>query len=653
MLGCFPDPYPDELLYSVGARFNDRMHFPRTATAIYRLFGNENIAAAVNLPNRVDYLISALPPGHRYSAQDFIYGHTLYPFYAPFLPAGRARQAFEAMRGASHNVIRLSIGINNNRVDLPRWLRFCPLCAGEDRASFGETYWHRIHQVTGLEVCPRHSVFLEQSVTPWRMGYGRFHSAESSILGVEPRPLDRSDYRHSLLLELARGAEWLLQWRGRSLVADVLRSRYLNLLAERGHDIYSRRLNTTKIVREFEEFYSAELLTRLGCPVNYKGRSWLARILTRSRSHIVDHPLRHMLLITFLGHDSEQFLTAFKEYKPFGDGPWPCFNKAAGHAGQNVVTECRIEPNRSYGQRGRPLGVFKCSCGFTYTRTGPDMSDGDRDRYGSVRDYGQVWEETLRSYCGNTGISLNAAADNLGVSPKTLISHAERLGLSYPAATPSSKYRATRVTRPRRPTTETLERRRAEWLSILETNPTARRGELRNIAGYQYQWLWRYDRAWLETNLPNRLSISGTSRTDWKKTDLTFAKEVESAAERIKNLPGRPVRAFKSALLKATGHGLLIQTYPEKFPLSALALIRHAESPEEFVLRSVAWAEEHYRRIETCPKQYQFERTAHTQNVAGRTPKVKEAVAAAIARLHAQFGPGNTRRLIHSLTKVA
>jgi hypothetical protein len=28
MIGCFPDPYPDELLYSVCARFHERVQYP-------------------------------------------------------------------------------------------------------------------------------------------------------------------------------------------------------------------------------------------------------------------------------------------------------------------------------------------------------------------------------------------------------------------------------------------------------------------------------------------------------------------------------------------------------------------------------------------------------------------------------------------------
>lgn len=30
--------------------------------------------------------------------------------------------------------------------------------------KYGETYWHRIHQVPGVNVCPKHKTLLEDSI---------------------------------------------------------------------------------------------------------------------------------------------------------------------------------------------------------------------------------------------------------------------------------------------------------------------------------------------------------------------------------------------------------------------------------------------------------------------------------------------------------
>ena len=47
-----------------------------------------------------------------------------------------------------------------------RYLRFCSLCAKEDREKYGETYWHREHQIPRIRVCPRHRLYLGNSTIP-------------------------------------------------------------------------------------------------------------------------------------------------------------------------------------------------------------------------------------------------------------------------------------------------------------------------------------------------------------------------------------------------------------------------------------------------------------------------------------------------------
>ena len=42
-------------------------------------------------------------------------------------------------------------------------MRYCPLCAAADREQHGETYWHRKHQLPGVEICMEHRCRLENS----------------------------------------------------------------------------------------------------------------------------------------------------------------------------------------------------------------------------------------------------------------------------------------------------------------------------------------------------------------------------------------------------------------------------------------------------------------------------------------------------------
>jgi len=100
----------------------------------------------------------------RYTVERFIDNHTLLPFYSPFCPRMRVEQVREDMGGNNPVGVHGRLGIL--AIPRPNQLRFCPLCAQEDKKQFGESYWHRLHQLPGVEVCPTHAVFLENSDAP-------------------------------------------------------------------------------------------------------------------------------------------------------------------------------------------------------------------------------------------------------------------------------------------------------------------------------------------------------------------------------------------------------------------------------------------------------------------------------------------------------
>jgi hypothetical protein len=109
-----------------------------------------------------------------------------------------------------------------------------------DREKVGQTYRHRVHQIPGIEVCPDHAVFLE-SGTPWCTSKNRYGvmTAERSVHSVDARPFDLTDRCHAALLQIAKGAAWLLKWRRQDADLERLRKRYYNILLRRGHAFYN------------------------------------------------------------------------------------------------------------------------------------------------------------------------------------------------------------------------------------------------------------------------------------------------------------------------------------------------------------------------------------------------------------------------------
>jgi Tn7-like transposition protein D/TniQ protein len=637
-LGFFTDPYPDELLYSACARFSEHSRYPNVLDALDDLFGNQKISAMVDVPNRLDTLISALPPGHRYTSDRFIDSNTLFPFYSPFLPPDRAQVVRHEMKIDGDNHLRARLGITAGRIPLPSQLRYCPKCVIDDREKYGETYWHRNHQITGVEVCFTHAVFLESSLIQWQ-GRGhassKFHSAEQAVSIILLRPIDSTNREHSILLSIALNAAWLLSQRDLLLDSRVLRDRYYNLLLKRGYAYYNGRIRITKLLNDFTTFYSTKFLKAIHCPINSKECSWVLRLLLKDKAEVVQPPLRHLLLLAFLGCTAEQIFTSFTEFKPFSDGPWPCLNRAADHFQQLTIMECRVTDCLIKKKRGRPMGTFSCKCGFVYNRIGPDNTTDDRFRSGSVQSYGHVWERALQKLWTDITVPLQEVSISLGVSELTVVRHAIRLGL--PMNTPETRqaHGYARHKNYRKTMQEARDQYRKEWLRVLKENPKARRKQLIAIASFLYMWLRKNDLEWIEKHLPPIIRRKpGIKLIDWKNEDRKLSVAVKAVANRIKNLPGHPVRASITVVTKETGHRAWVERRLKDLPLTARAIKKHVESLEAYTIRKVRWAETQFRQERKSPTRNQLMRRAVVVNKTGNTHQVQKEIAAALARIN-------------------
>jgi hypothetical protein len=605
------------------------------------LFGSKNFSIVVDLPNRLSNLVAVMPPGHRYTTDRFIDDHTLLPFYAPFLPPGRLQLIREDMQGAQDNRIHGRVGIKAGGFRLPERLRFCPSCVEEDREKFSETYWHRLHQVTGVEVCPQHRTFLESSDISWALGgkRRRHSSAERAVCRATPRPLDMNNTSHTLLLKIASESFWLLNSQDTGLDNNILRERYYNLLLERGYGYYNGRIRATKLLKAFLEFYPAELLSTLQCTIKHSNSCWLLRLLLPSQIPVAHHPIRHLLLIIFLKCTTKQLFTSHEKFKPFGDGPWTCFNHAASHFGKLSVTKCQVVDSLVKGKPARPMGIFSCACGFIYTRMGPDLKEHDQFRVDSVRAYGPVWENSLKVLWENSSITAKKAAQTLGVEPATVTRHAIKLGLKYPRNKSHSKTTGGEINKRYlivRQTPETiLEERRNQWISIINANNNANRKQLIKVAYYLYFWLKRNDSEWFTSHLPTRTHhrLPAHNLIDWKSIDPEFAAAVRKSITRIRNLPAYPVRASITAVIRDVGHQSWIERHLDQLPLTKAAINEGVECNEAYSFRKINWAESHFRQEKRYPTRLQFEVLANVRNMIGKTTPVQSAIDNAMARL--------------------
>lgn len=155
----------------------------------------------------------------------------------------------------------------------------------------------------------------------------------------------------------------------------------------------SNRIRQKDLYKKLKQVLPVEFLVQYESKVDVANEyNWL-KVLTRNTKRHV-HPFRHLLMLYFLEQDIEEFIIDLKtDIGPFGKGPFPCLNRAALHYHKLIISS--VDVTRDH-KTNDPVGTFKCSCGFIYSRKGPDNSSEDRFHIGRVKEFGHVWTEKLK-----------------------------------------------------------------------------------------------------------------------------------------------------------------------------------------------------------------------------------------------------------------
>lgn len=173
MIVSFPMPYEDELLYSVLARYHVRSANTNAKSTLCDLFNSTTVTAVVELPSNINKLLSNLPITTKLNAEEIIYNHTMFPYYTAFIIKEQSDKVYNYMLEDEGSKIYAQLGLGNRNIKSNTYLRFCKDCVEEDIQKYGETYWHRIHQVAGLEFCLKHKKHLYNSSVAIRLKIGK------------------------------------------------------------------------------------------------------------------------------------------------------------------------------------------------------------------------------------------------------------------------------------------------------------------------------------------------------------------------------------------------------------------------------------------------------------------------------------------------
>ncbi len=163
MIVYLPVIYPDELVYSWFCRYYvhsgcffhkvvlQELYCKRSDNPSKEFIGNLN----PTVREQIDKIVSL---------DKLVLDHTMYLQYARFIPLEQKKKALYCLGHDSCDIHHLFPVLP--REEGERYLRFCPLCVKEDREIYGETYWHRKHQIRNMRICPKHKCILMESSVP-------------------------------------------------------------------------------------------------------------------------------------------------------------------------------------------------------------------------------------------------------------------------------------------------------------------------------------------------------------------------------------------------------------------------------------------------------------------------------------------------------
>lgn len=182
MIGFMPEIYTDELLYSMFARYYERSGYMAYIFAAEDLFQNKNERPDVEFINRLTQDAQSVIH-KKMSADEVIMNHTMFPYYGRFLGKERRTEAYFALLNTDGNYRNL---LPIPKAKRQRFLRYCPMCVNRDRDKYGKTYWHRIHQMQGIDICPIHFCVLQNTdIAIGSTTSPRFSAADNMIKDFE------------------------------------------------------------------------------------------------------------------------------------------------------------------------------------------------------------------------------------------------------------------------------------------------------------------------------------------------------------------------------------------------------------------------------------------------------------------------------------
>lgn len=523
----FPTAFPDETIHSVLSRYARLCGGSSRKAA----FSGERAAASftqnVAFPSRLADLVEALPRGTGLSVGQIIKRHTVLPYYAPFLSNNQLQYALDSMTGEGKGLM-LKLGLNASRIEAVSRVRFCPVCLNEDIGRVGAAYWHRVHQLPGVLICPHHGQLLKVVDPGWYSRNSRQLNLPDDD-GVQGHAIQLDAALDTLpaLHQIALNSLQLLDVELSPLSVAAVRS-YLRRGAA-GLDLTSgatQRLDLRRLAAYMANFFKGlpaawEYSVLRESPADLPA-TWVTKLLRRPRG--THHPLKYIVLASALGVDLARI---------------PRIDK----------------PSVSAAKRPSPINAHSSQMGSTR----PVIE-------GLASLPAAVWE------LARAGCEARQIACSLGVSQV------------YVYRTIRGVNGGQNAWREARFLSERLRRR-----ATFEADYRSLQAHL--CRGYAWLYrcdrIWLSD---CIAKYGNVHAIRADSAGKFAVLDAKLAEQVRDCAQRLRAVTGKPVRISRTRIGRELHVLSRFEKQISKLPLCSRALDEACESTAQFHIRRLLWA---------------------------------------------------------------
>ncbi|MDU1180587.1 MAG: TnsD family Tn7-like transposition protein [Clostridium sp.] len=368
MISFFPTAYKDEILYSLINRYHMRSGNVSYSDTIKDLYNNRYTKSILDLPNSNKELLDNINLG--FQLDEFIKQTSLVRYYTAFLDKEKIENLINQLSDSGCRGIHSIVGASQRISRYYGYLKICPQCYQEEVNQLGEGYFHRSHQIPAVFVCGKHRCVLKKSKKSFSFYSNRFISLdEMNFVDFDEVKVIKENI--DMFISIANDCEFLLNNDIDNKKIEWFRNQYKNRLKQLNLCTLKGVVNINEVKVKFNSFYGQDILQLFSLNIYSDDDSNWIKYIIRNKRYVLN-PLKHIMFIKFLGIDIREIFSTNIEYKPFGNGPLTCMNKVCDNYRKRVIDEVEISYN---SKKKRPVGRFKCECGYTYCRIGPDKSE--------------------------------------------------------------------------------------------------------------------------------------------------------------------------------------------------------------------------------------------------------------------------------------